>query len=138
MNAAFYLCLKSFKSRPYYVPGIAMYSYQDYCKMFGKTDFSNKNIIPHLSKNNISPQGYYYIYCAAKHYSLNLALSPEFKKYMLAFLLYEKTKDTYIVKTLLSLKTDAEVYAYLKKIDKILAKRKRKVIREVISKTCRF
>jgi len=137
-NTAFYLCLKSFKSRPYYIPDIAMYPYQDYCEMLSKTDAPDKNIIPYLNKNNISPQGYYYIYCSAKYYSLNLNLAPGFEKYILASLLYEKTKDTYIVKAFLNLKTDAEVYAYLKKIDKILAKRKRNVIKRVILKECRF
>ena len=111
-----------------------MYPYQDYREMLSKTDFADKNTISYLNKNNISPQGYYYIYSSVKNYASNLRLSPGFKKYMLAFLLYEKTKDTSLVKDLLKLKTDAEVYSCLKKIDRILAKRKRNIIKRAILK----
>ncbi|MDP8233461.1 MAG: hypothetical protein P9M06_01470 [Candidatus Saelkia tenebricola] len=137
-DTTLYLCLKSFKSQPYYIPGIAMYDYKDYYETLGETDTPNNKLISYLNKNNISPQGYYYIYSSAKHHASNLGLSSKFKKYILAFLLYEKTKDPQIVKIALDLKTDAEVYACLNKIDKILAKKKRTIIKRNILEECRF
>ena len=130
-----YICLGEFLAEPYYKPGIKIYSYHDYAGVIPTLGISSR-IISLLEGNNIAPNVFYYFWEVSVKQSELLKLS-SYQKSILARILYLKTKDPLKPKVILGTLTAVETRAYLKKIENIIDKRKRKILNNILKERCR-
>ena len=112
-----------------------IYSYHDYAGVIPTLGISSR-IISLLEGNNIAPNVFYYFWEVSVKQSELLKL-PSYQKSILARILYLKTKDPLKSKVILGTLTAVETRAYLKKIEKTIDKRKRKILNNILKERCR-
>ncbi len=132
-----YIYLEEFLAQPHYKPAIKIYTQEDYNSLI--SDLGNSfSIVPLLQENNISPGVFYYFYKVSKKHTQILKLPSCFARSILARILYLKTKDAFKSRALLNTATTIEARACLKKVEKIIDKRKRKIIENILKAKCRY